>query len=655
METQQLSLPGVKTPKEVFRSIRNYLAGQVLGATRDEALLEELLKCLFCKLYIEMGAAPPLPTNATPSARARHLRKVFARVRDDFPELYGPTIDIALEVDAIETVFRECWFSIIDSHTDPIGDAFEVFIGSEARGQAGQFFTPRSVSDLLVTAVDPRPGELVMDPACGAGGFLTSVARHYLEIGTKPKDLAGIGSRTFFGIDKDAYLAKLARLHVALLTGGHPRIVCADSIAMHNGHGSAWTDLPREGFDVLLTNPPFGTRIVAAKPEVMRDFELARRWRQEKGSERWVPTIEFQTRVPPQVLFVERCLSLLREGGRLGMVVPESVLSNKSYRYVIEYLLEKTDVHAVIGMPESLFKTSGKGGTHTKTCLLIAEKRGTRKSNGKCRIFMAEAKWCGQDSRARSIPHNDLPEIAERFLSFKKSGRVTPSSLSFVVGREKIKSNVLCPRYYDPQVDAALEELRNTHDLHVFGELVKAGVLNVSTGDELGKLAYGTGDVPFIRTSDISNWELKADPKHGVGRQLFEALRVKQDVRPLDILMVKDGTYLVGTCAIITEHDTEIVYQSHLYKIRVDNGSTGLNPFLLLAVLSSPVVQLQIRTKQFTQDIIDSLGERLFELVLPIPKSSKRRNQITETVREAVYLRVRARELAKEARLAVAR
>ena len=176
----------------------------------------------------------------------------------------------------------------------------------------------------------------------------------------------------------------------------------------------------------------------------------------------------------------------------------------------------------------------------------------------------------------------------------------------------------------------------------------------MTTGDELGKLAYGTGDVPFIRTSDISNWELKADPKHGVDRKLYETIKDKQDVRLHDILMVKDGTYLIGTCAVVSELDVEIIYQSHLYKIRVNPNDMGLDPFLLLAILSSPIVQRQIRSKQFTQDIIDSLGERINELVMPVPKDAGLRKRISKMVSDAMRQRVKARQLAKEARQIVA-
>jgi type I restriction enzyme M protein len=646
-------LPGLRTPKDAFRYLRNYLAGQFVGATRDDALLDEVLKCLFCKLYVERGLVDPPREGGDVLSFAKQVRVIFARVRKDFPDIYDADTEILLAPEGVATVIRECSFSLLDAKSDPIGDAFEVFVGGESRGRAGQFFTPRPVSDLLVAAVDPKPGETVIDPACGAGGFLTSVVRRLAATGTRADDLPALVERTMYGIDKDSYLVKLAKLHVTLLSGGHPHIAFGDSLALQNGSSSLRDLLPKDGFDVLVTNPPFGVRIVAANAEVLRTFELARKWKYELEGERWAPTAEVQLQVPPQVLFVERCLGLLRDGGRLGMVLPESLLSNKSYRHVVEYILQHSDVEAVIGMPEALFKTSGKGGTHTKTCLLVATKRAARTKRQTRPIFMAEAKWCGHDSRARSIPNNDLPEISANLEAHRRRKPARPSPLGFSISRQDIKTNVLCPRYYDPELDAELNDLRETHTLHMFGELVTQGVLRVQTGDELGKLAYGTGDIPFIRTSDISNWELKADPKHGVERKLYEQLRHKQDVRENDLLMVKDGTYLIGTCAIVTRADIEILYQSHLYKIRVNENRVGLDPLLLLAILSCPIVQRQIRSKQFTQDIIDSLGERIGELVLPVPTSAKARAQITEMVRGAVERRIEARELAKKARLAV--
>ena len=635
-------------PREVFRYLRNYLAGQYIGATRDDALLDEVLKCLFCKLYVETLQIECDSSAAGDSfARAQFYRTLFQRVRQDYPEIYDENSEILLDPANLDHVIRALDFPLLSAESDPIGDAYEVFAGSESRARSGQFFTPRNATDLLVEAIAPKPGEKIIDPACGAGGFLASTARYFVRQGMSAKEV-GQAAKAFVGIEKDDYLARLARLHVSLLTGGHPRIVCGDSLALRNNGTRLETLIPVLDYDVVLTNPPFGVKIVAATAEVLRQFELACRWKYDPHSEEWRPVGEVRESAPPQVLFVERCLSLLRDGGRLGMVVPESVLSNKSYRHVVEYLKSRTDIEAVIGMPESLFKTSGKGGTHTKTCLFVATKgrgNGARRS----RIFMAEAKWCGKDSRAREIDRDDLPDIAKRFSAFKQGQSIVSSHLGFLVIAKDVAESVLCPRYYDPELASELEKLAESHDMVRFGELVAEGCLSVTTGDEVGKMAYTCDGIPFVRTSDLSTWEIKVDPKHCVDEAVYKSLKDKQDVRRGDILMVKDGTYLIGTCAIVTEYDEQIVYQSHLYKIRVTKERHGVNPFLLLAMLTSGAVQQQIRAKQFTQDIIDSLGERINELLLPVPKSPKKREQITEMVRHVIEQRVDAREMARRA------
>lgn len=645
---KQLELIAEVNPKEAFKEIRNYLAGQFIGSTRDSALLDEVIKCLFYKLYIELGHEVGISAEADIVEKAKHVRYVFSKVKKDFPDIYGSETEILLNPEAIARILTVCAFSLVDSHSDPVGDAFEVFVGSEARYGVGQFFTPRSVTDLLTALVDPKPHETVIDPACGAGGFLASVTRHYLAGGIARQELGGVTAKNLHGIDKDDYLVNLARLHVSLLTGGEPRVICADSIALRDENGSVRGALPKDGFDVLLTNPPFGAKIVSATPQMLRTLDLARKWRLDPATERWEQTNEVRSQVPPQVLFVERCLALLKDGGRFGMVLPESLVSNKTHRFVVQYLMDRAQVTSVIGMPEALFKTSGKGGTHTKTCLVVAQKN-ERRVRGETFVFMADAKWCGHDSRAKRIPHNDLPIIADNVARYRREGQISASTLGFIIKESEIQHNILCPHYYDPKVEAELSRLAETHHLWCFDDLVKEGTLGLATGDELGKLAYGTGDIPFIRTSDMSNWEIKLDAKHGVDREIYVKLKKKQDVRPYDILMVRDGTYLIGTCAMVTPAEKEILYQSHIYKIRVNDNDRGINPFLLLAILTSPAVQRQIRAKQFTQDIIDSLGDRIRELILPIPKDELKRTMIEDLVKGAIGHRAEAREASQKA------
>ena len=206
-----------------------------------------------------------------------------------------------------------------------------------------------------------------------------------------------------------------------------------------------------------------------------------------------------------------------------------------------------------------------------------------------------------------------------------------------------IRDVVYIPKYYNPALSAKQSVLVNTHHCQTIGAMVESGLLSVETGHEIGKAAYGTGDIPFVRTSDIANWEIKSTPKQGVSRDIYEAYALNQDVQVGGILFVRDGTYLIGNNCFITAIDKEILYQSHVLKLRVHDKET-ISPSLLFLAMNNPWVQQQIRSVQFTADIIDTVGERFFEVVLPIPKSFELRKAISDAVRGVVQSRVQARE-----------
>lgn len=633
--------------KEAYRQIRNYLAGRLVGATRDEALLSEVIKCLFCKIQIKRQNTR-LSTSKDVTVLANRYRQEFSELRRILPGVFDQDDELLLDPKSLAYVDQMLDFVDVDNLAcDPFGDAYEVFIGSSIRGQEGQFFTPQNAIKLLISIVDPRPGERLIDPACGSGGFLGAAAQHLISQGSSPGEVA----TSILGVDKDRYLISLASSRLSLITLAPARVFCADSLAWAAEEDQDFPLKHQMGeFDIVLTNPPFGSRIVAVSREVQQSFDLGYQWKFSSHAGRFIKSQGLKSSVPPQVLFVERCLSLVRPGGRIGMVVPESLISSKSYRHVVQYIRDCSHIRAIIGMPESLFKISGKGGTHTKTCLIFIEKKDTKASGAtESKIFMAEAQRCGHDSRGRQIENDELPKIATIYRQFRNgTANDQHSHLGYCVSTDQLADNVLAPRYYNPDVAEQLSLLRCTHDLVKVGDLVSSGIIEITTGNEIGKLAYGTGSIPFVRTSDISNWEIKVDPKHCVSEEIYQNLAQKQDVQENDILMVRDGTYLIGTCAFITKYDTRITFQSHLYKLRVIEPSR-LSPYLLLAALSSDPVRQQIKAKRFTQDIIDSLGNRIHELVLPIPKDKSVKARVTRMVEQAIQERIEARELARRA------
>jgi type I restriction enzyme M protein len=640
-----LALPLAADHKDAYRQIRNYLAGRWIGATRDESLLEEVVKTLFCKLYLRRTIRNSTLNGSTDRKLKAHYEDALTQLQTLLPSSFSRRDGILLDEESLIYVDRMLDSADLDNPArDPIGDVYEAFTGSLVRGQEGQFFTPQNAVELLVSLVDPQPGERIIDPACGAGGFLSAAARHLRQQGDNTESIA----MHIFGVDKDRYLSELAASHLSLVTLQPAQVFCADSLAWDNEDKNFPLTDGMGTFDVVLANPPFGARIVSASEEVQRGFDLGYRWTTSRnGTGNIYTRTATLSSATPQVLFMERCLQLLCPGGRMGIVVPESLISSRNYSYVVAYIRRHANIVAVVGMPESLFKTSGKGGTHTKTCLLLLQKKTTQDADVPL-IFMAEAKWCGHDSRGKTIPYDDLPLITQRFAAWKKGIIEKANHLGYIVSPEQISDDALAPRYYNPDVTDSLSSLEETHEMVSVGNLMESGLLKITTGNEIGKLAYGTGDIPFVRTSDISNWEVKLDPKHGVSEEIYSAYASRQDVREGDILMVRDGTYLIGTCAYVTRYDTKILYQSHLYKLRITD-TKKLSPFLLLALLSCQPVQDQIRAKRVTQDIIDSLGNRIRELVLPIPKNPQQRERITAMVKKAIEERIEARELARAA------
>ncbi len=666
--------------KSVFRDLRNHLAGMTTGITRDEALAQEIINILFCKLLDEQEREPDdtvtfrAGVGEAPEEVQQRIQRLFERVKTaTFEDVFDPGDNIHLDPDSLTYVVGELQnYCITESDRDAIGEAFEVFIGPALRGSEGQFFTPRNVVQMMVEILDPKPGEKIIDPACGSGGFLICALAHVWSKLKQEAKRKGWTERQLFkrevevatdcfrGIDKDSFLAKVCKAYMALVGDGRGGVFCANSLARPAEWHAIMQDKVGLGeFDVVLTNPPFGKQIVLKGAPMLSQFELGYKWKRDKRTNTYDRTSTLHDDQPPQLLFLERCLQLLKLNGRLGIVLPESALGNPSYEHVICFLMERCKILGVITMPESLFKTSGKGGTHTKVCALLLQKQQRVQPHS---IFMAEAKWCGHDSRGNpTFRHNDagervllddIPTIRRRYQD-TLAGRVTTSDhLGFVLSSDQLKNRVLVPKYYNPEIDAELVRLRRTHDLIAVGDLLKNKQLSVDTGIEIGKMAYGTGTIPFIRTSDISNWEIKADFKHGISQDIFDELRSKVDVLPGDILMVRDGTYLIGITAVVTESDVPMLFQSHIYRLRV-SPDCGLDPWLLFACLNAPITKRQIRAKQFTQDIIDTLGKRLFEVVLPIPKDKGLCKRIAQETRQVIETRVALRNRAKQIALEV--
>ena len=166
--------------QSLIRDLRNYLAGQVVGLTRDEALLDEILKCAFCKVSLERDAVD------TTSLSEEEVGATYGRVFDELRQrLYLVDLggDLRLGATHIARIDEALSsMNLLDPARDVIGDFYQAFAGASIRGPEGQFFTPKNAVRALVAIGAPGSDDRILDPACGSGAFLLEAARYALAL-----------------------------------------------------------------------------------------------------------------------------------------------------------------------------------------------------------------------------------------------------------------------------------------------------------------------------------------------------------------------------------------------------------------------------------------------------------------------------------------
>jgi len=157
------------------------------------------------------------------------------------------------------------------------------------------------------------------------------------------------------GIDKDYFLSKVAKAYMTLIGDGTSGIFCEDSLKNPqnwNKKTRARIDLGK--FNVLLTNPPFGSKIPVRGEEKLKQFEVGHKWKQDKKQMSWEKG-KLKDQETPQILFIERCLQLLKNGGRMAIVLPDGIYGNNQLRYVRQFIMKQIRIVTIIDISKETF------------------------------------------------------------------------------------------------------------------------------------------------------------------------------------------------------------------------------------------------------------------------------------------------------------
>lgn len=430
-----------------FKTCHNHI--YVTDGLQKQPAFFELLKVIFCKIHDERNVPHALEFYATAAEKAsndgrltvaRRIGRIFDRVKARYPAIFDGGDTIALEPRSLAYVVGELHkYSFLTTNIDVKGKAYEELVGANLRGDRGEFFTPRNVQRMVIEMLDVQVDERVLDPACGTGGFLVIAmkliidqlrekAGFYADEMVNPAVLHAVDLRVrelarscFFGFDINPDLVKATKMNMVMNNDGSGNIFRENSLL----HPHQWSDgfkqeladalgkkpLSLRGpghlgyFDVIATNPPFGARLPIKDRETLSQYDLGYVWTETKTG--WQKTRKLQSSMPPEVLFIERCWQFLKPGGRMGIVLPDSILGAPGQRFVREWILRHCRLIASVDLHPDTFQP--RNSTHTSVLVLQRktedeirreEKQGQLNDYS---IFMAQAKAIGHDRRGKTI------------------------------------------------------------------------------------------------------------------------------------------------------------------------------------------------------------------------------------------------------------
>ena len=669
----------VKSPnlKTIFNGINQHLYGRLKYTDTDtRARSKQIINLLLCKLVDEVSKNPEeeiefcIKNNESPKNLYDRIQRFFdENVRGKYKDVLDQNEQIKLTQELVYLIVSELQhISLLRSSKDIFSDAFEVFVSKILKDEAGQFFTPPNIVKFMVYYLDPEFETKILDPACGHGGFLLE-SKDVLWSKCKLENDKTDAISNLYGIDKDLFLAKISRLYLDILSNGKSNIFCEDSLDPKNFRAPAKKFIKDNYFDYIFTNPPFGVKIPINDGKILANYQLSHVWKNVNG--KWQMQNKVVKQQPPQVLFIERCVQLLRDGGKLGIVLPEGIFGNPSDRYIWEYLISNGKILGIISLDQNTFQPY----TCNKTSILffqklknipkdylidfaIVENVGHDK-DGKILYKLNRDGSKKLDSNGVLILNDDLRDLHLKIKEAEQFDYLKEQKI-FKISFSRIKNMVFIPLYYTG-VEKTLKKLANDEkfDLLSIKELAEKKFIYTNKGGylprgaEIGSHLYGLGNVPFIRTSEISNWEINLDSYKKTSEEVYRQYKEKQNIEPGDILLVKDGgPNLIGKTAYISELDVEIIIQSHLFQIKTLENNEYIDSYLLLYLLNLDIVQNQIQAITFVQGTIATIGNRIMDVILPIPKDISKRKDISKSIKYIIdkktEIRTKIRNLSLE-------
>ena len=528
------------------------------GKLNPSDAFDEVSKILFCKLQDEKKTGVDkfykfqVGTHEKSSDVAERIHGIYKEGKSQDPNVFSE--DIKLENDIIyKTVEHLQSININKTDLDSKGVAFERFMGDFFKGKMGQYFTPRNIVDFCVKMLFIKQNERVIDPACGSGGFLL----HAMDLIRKEAEANyddeneifsywhDFASKNLFGIEINEQIARVCKMNMIIHDDGHTNVISFDSLDNIEKHTKLNSQFKKENFDIILTNPPFGAKVLSNEKKYLKDYQLG----ENNGKVRAAQNTE--------VLFIERCWQYLKAGGRMAIVLPDGILTNATLQYVRDFIMENFIINAIVSIPQTAFSHYGAG---VKCSLLFLTKSAAKENKENYDIFMAQAEYVGYDATGREIERNDLNEIFDDYKNFRYKNSNNFQYKCFLIKFNSIKLT--------KRIDTFWYSLGNMfYQSKKFENRKLSDLVNIQKGETITNETKENGDIPVIAGGQVPAYYNNKSNYNG------NVITISASGAYSGFVWWHDNPIWASDCNVLTEKSSEvnIKYIYHILKLNQEN------------------------------------------------------------------------------------
>ncbi len=645
-----LRVPTTRELKAAFVSLLETTVSRDTRSTRREDQLNQISNILLVKLDSDREGqwekTEPLAFQLcdTPERTREVINKFYAAYRLEHPALFSAEdpSDIAFDADTIqEIVLRLQFMNIGEMAPEALSVAFQVFRDASLKLGDGQYYTPLRVIEAGVKMMCITHKDTVIDPACGTGGFLSAALMEIAKTGADRGAVTQWAHYKLFGVDRDRTNIKLTRALMVGIGDGSTNTRHGDSLreSKWTGEASDMGSILSDGrYTAVLTNPPFGQNLVinAADARVSK-LEICKHTKNGASSQEYAPTTELG------IAFVERAWRILQNGGRLGIVLPETYFFSKSYSWFRDWMDKHFILRGALNVPMEAFQ----GFCRAKTNFYIFEKIGDGPKAATPSWFKDGYVWVSSaptiglnkdgldlfvvDETGKRT--NKIDDIAMEDVCAMIEGKTTPTS-GYVKAEPLSQSFIAVPTFsgnraesiLKKKVDSALEGF----SVVSLGELIDRGIIAVRSGHGSPSADVRVGNVPYIKVVDLRAGRVNPNSTNMVP---FEVARKfwkgeSSGIAPWSIATPSRASKNIGEPCMVMPGQERAVFTKEVLIFTVAPNAP-IDPFFLFWALSQEDVKRQWERVVFMQTNREDLGDRYRLIEIPFTEDPTRAKEIS--------------------------